>query len=102
MPTANLPAIDTLSVEAKRQLLAKLARDLMTTSSGPLSVTDAAGGEVVVFALPANARTIATRAMRAADPEFIAELHRRAATTEDSMCQEEALKLAVPATEAAQ
>jgi hypothetical protein len=91
MSTANLPAIDTLSVEAKRQLLAKLARDLLATSGAPLSVHDGAG-EVVVYVVPPDARARAERAMREASPERLAELRRRAATPENSISVEEVLK----------
>jgi hypothetical protein len=102
MSTANLPAIDTLSVEAKRQLLAILARDLMAVSGEPLSVRDEAGGEVMVYVVPPGARARAERAMRDATSERLAELQRRAETPEDSFSHEEALKLARPATGSAQ
>jgi hypothetical protein len=101
MSTANLPAIESLSTEAKRQLLARLARDLMAASGEPLSVEDAAG-EVVVYTVPADARARAERAMREASPEFLAELRRRAETLEDSFSHEEALRLARPAPESTQ
>jgi hypothetical protein len=100
MSTANLPAIDGLSTEAKRQLLAKLARDLMAPSGEPLSVRDEAGGEVMVYVVPPDAR--AERAMREASPERLAELQRRAETPEDSFSHEEALRLARPASESTQ
>ncbi len=77
MSTTNLPAIDTLSVEAKRQLLAKLARDLLSISGMPLSVEDAAG-EMMIYVVPPDARARAERAMREASPERRAELRRRA------------------------
>jgi hypothetical protein len=93
MSTGNLPAIDTLSVEAKRQLLAMLARDLSAASGEPLSVRDEAGGEVVVYVVPPDARARAEQAMREATPERLAELHRRAATPDDSFSLEEALGL---------
>jgi hypothetical protein len=90
MSPTNLPAIDALSVEAKRQLLAKLARDLLATSTAPLSVEDAAG-EVVIYTVPPDARARAERAMREADPARLAELRRRAATPEKSFSVEEVL-----------
>jgi hypothetical protein len=93
MPTANLPAIDGLSTEAKRQLLARLARDLMSASGEPLSVRDEAGGEVMVYVVPPDARERAERAMREASPERLAELQRRAETPDDSFSLEEALGL---------
>src|SRR5438093_5379812 len=93
MSTANLPAIDGLSTEAKRQLLAKLARDLTAASGEPLSVRDETGGEVVVYVVPPDARERAERAMREASPEYLAELQRRAATPEQSMSLEEVLQL---------
>ena len=92
MSTADLPVTDTLSVEAKRQLLARLARELLPATGGPLSVRDAAG-EVVVYAVPPDARARAERAIREASPEYLAELRRRAATPEQSMSLEEVLQL---------
>jgi hypothetical protein len=79
MTTNDLPAISQLSPEAKRQLLALLARDLMSERSSSLSVNDAAG-DIFVCAVPADARARAERAMRDADPARLAELSRRAAT----------------------
>lgn len=93
MSTANLPAIDGLSTEAKRQLLALLARDLMAPSGEPLSVRDEVVGEVVVYVVPPDARARAERAMREASPERLAELQLRAATPDDSFSLEEALGL---------
>ena len=91
MATANLPAIDSLSTEAKRQLLALLARDLTSPSGEPLSVRDEAVGEVTVYVVPPDARARAERAMREATPERLAELQRRAQTPDDSFSLEEAL-----------
>lgn len=52
MATADLPATDHLSTDAKRQLLLRIARELMD-ASGVVSVTDAMG-EIVAYAVPAN------------------------------------------------
>src|SRR5690349_21634649 len=93
MSAANLPSIDSLSVEAKRQLLAQLARDLVSPAGEPLSVRDETVGEVVVYVVPPDARARAERAMREAAPERLAELQRRAETPEDSFSLEEALGL---------
>jgi hypothetical protein len=93
MSTANLPAIESLSTEAKRQLLARLARDLMAASGEPLSVRDEAGSEIHVYRVPPDARARAERAMREASPERLAELQRRAETPDDSFSMEEALGL---------
>jgi hypothetical protein len=93
MSTTNLPAIDGLSTEAKRQLLALLARDLLASSVAPLSVADGAGGEIVVYTVPPDARARAERAMREATPERLAELRRRAATPDNSFSLEEVLRL---------
>ncbi len=101
VPVLTVENVRGLSPETKRQLLAMLARDLLTASGTPLSVTDATG-EVVVYAIPADARARAERAMREATPERLAELRRRAATPENSFSHEEALKLARPASESAQ
>lgn len=101
MATADLPATDHLSPDAKKQLLARLARELAGGSGAPLSVTDASG-EVRVRVVPADARARAERALREATPEYLAELQRRAATPEDSMSHEEALNLAQPAPEPTQ
>ena len=66
-PTADLPATDHLSTDAKRQLFLRIARELMD-ASGAVSVADAAG-EVVVYAVPADARARAERAIREMTPE---------------------------------
>ena len=93
MSTA-FPAIDAgMSTDVKRQLLARLARDLMGPSGEPLSVKDEAGGEVTVYLVPADARARAGAAMREATPERLAELQRRAETPNDSFSLEEALGL---------
>jgi hypothetical protein len=92
MTTSDLPAITHLPPEAKRQLLALLARDLLAERSSSLSVQDAAG-EVFVYAVPPDARARAESAMRDADPARLAELRRRAATPERSISLEEAMGL---------
>ncbi len=92
MATAELPATDHLSTDAKKQLLLRIARELMDPS-GAMSAADAAG-EVVVYVVPTDAQARAERAMREATPECLAELQRRAATPEDSFSHEEALSLA--------
>ncbi len=92
VPVLTVENVRGLPAETKRQLLAMLARDLLPASGAALSVTDA-GGEVVVYAIPADARARAERAMREASPEYLAELQRRAATPEDSFSVEEALGL---------
>ena len=97
-PVLTVESVRGLPAETKRQLLAMLARDLLPTSGASLSVSDAAG-EVVVYAVPADARARAERAMREATPERLAELQRRAATPENSFSVEELLKLARPASE---
>jgi len=84
MGTANLPAIDHLSLEGKRQLLALLARELLTASGAPLVVKDISGDDVLVYAVPADARASAERALREADPDRLAELRRRAADPDRS------------------
>lgn len=99
-PALTVENVRGLPAETKRQLLAMLARELMD-ASGAVSVADAAG-EVVVYAIPADARARAERAMREATPAYLAELQLRAATPEKSFSHEEALKLARPASEAAQ
>lgn len=91
-PVLTAESVRELSTETKRQLLALLARDLMAASGAPVSVADAAG-ELVVYSVPADARARAERAMRAASPEYLAELERRASTPEDSMSLEEVLRL---------
>ena len=60
MSNSDIPAVDHLSIEAKRQLLAILARDLLRARSGLISVEDAAG-EVFVYAIPPDARTRASK-----------------------------------------
>lgn len=92
MSVANLPSISDLSAEQKRALLAALARDLMGTRGGPLSVHDPAG-DVVIYMPPSDARERAERAMRERTPEQLAELQRRAADPDNSFSAEEALQL---------
>jgi hypothetical protein len=92
MSTSNIPAITNLSPEAKRQLLALLARDLLAGRGGSLSVEDATG-EMFVYAVPPDARARAERAMRDATPERLEELRCRAETPDDSFSLEEALGL---------
>ena len=85
MTTTTLPAIDHLSADAKRQLLALLARDLMS-ASGEVSVTDA-GGELMVYAIPSDSpvrkEELAARLQRLDTaiplPEVIADLRQQAA-----------------------
>ncbi len=90
MSTAELPATDHLSDDAKRRLLARLARELMSRSGAPVYLRDATG-EVVVYVPAPDARARAERAMREATPERRAELARRAATPENSFSVEEVL-----------
>jgi hypothetical protein len=92
MATANLPEITQLSSEEKRQLFAILARDLLHPGRGPLTVEDATG-ELLLYEVPAESRALAERALREADPTYLAELLERAATTEQSLSLEEAIRL---------
>ena len=94
MATAELPPTSHLTFESKRELLALLARDLLTAKPGPLSVTDAIG-EFVVYSIPPNARAIARAALHDATEEYRIELHRRATTVEDSLSFEEVLSLPI-------
>ena len=92
MATAELPPTSHLTFESKRELLAVLARDLLTAKPGPLSVTDTLG-EFVVYSVPLNARAIARAALHDATEEYRIELRRRATTVEDSLSFEEVLSL---------
>jgi hypothetical protein len=96
MSTAELPATDHLSDDAKRRLLARLARELMSRSGATVSVTDAAG-EVVVYTIPADARARAERAMREATPEQRAELDRRSTSLDKTFTLEQAKQLGAQA-----
>jgi|GEM_PF-4060865 len=89
--TAELPATDHLSVEAKKLLLVRLARELVGASGTPVRMGDATG-EVVVYAPPTDARERTERALRSASPELLAELRRRAETPERSFSVEEVLE----------
>lgn len=86
-PVLTAETVRALPAELKRQLFALLARELV----GPSGTTSVADGEVTVYAVPANARALAERAMREATPERLAELQRRAATPENSFSVEELL-----------
>lgn len=88
MTGAELPAIEHLTPDAKRQLFALLARELLGSSGAPLSVPDATGGEMLVYAFPADARARTERALREADPARRDELRRRAATPDRSFTPE--------------
>lgn len=94
--TAELPATDHLSVEAKKLLLLRLARDLMGASGTPVSMRDPAG-EVVVYRVPPDARARAERAMREATAEQRAELDRRSTELGKTFTLEEAKRLGAPA-----
>jgi hypothetical protein len=90
-PILTAESVRGLPTEAKQQLLALLARDLLASSCAPISVHDAAG-EVVVYVVPPDARARAERAMREATPTRLAELRHRAATPENSFSVEEVLE----------
>lgn len=92
MTTTELPAIDHLSLESKRSLLAKLARELTAGTFGSISVTDAIG-ELMVYRVPTNAKKIAEEYARSLTKEEVAELRRRALDTENTFSFEEALNL---------
>lgn len=89
-PAITAESLCQLPTETKRQLLAALARDLLPPSGAAVTVNDGAG-EVTVYVVPPDARARAERAMRAATPERIAELQRRAATPDNSFSVEEVL-----------
>lgn len=91
MASAELPAIDRLTPQAKRELLAMLARELLGKSLAPVSIEDEVGA-MIVYAVPPDARARAEQAMRHADPRRVTELARRAATPERSLSLEEALR----------
>jgi hypothetical protein len=77
MATIELPAVSHLPTEAKQRLLAVLARDLIASAGrGLVSVIDASG-ELVVCPIPKDAKAMAERALRKADPAFLAEMRRR-------------------------
>lgn len=78
MATADLPQLDTLTPEAKRELLAILVRDLATDQSGSIAVS-AGGEDYVLYRVPRNARENARRFTEQCSPEYLAELERRAA-----------------------
>jgi hypothetical protein len=90
--STHLLEIDRLAPESKRVLLAALARDLMVGQGGQLTVRDA-DGEMLVVALPAHAKPAAEQARREADPEYVAELHRRAVGPRQTMTFEEVIAL---------
>jgi hypothetical protein len=92
MSTANLPQTADLPAETKRRLLALLVRDLLSTSPGPLSVTDGLG-EVVVYTVPLDARDKAVQAIQCASPEELFEIERRASAAGDAISFDEALNL---------
>src|SRR6266540_4270471 len=92
MSTIPAPSIVNRPNDEKRKLLAVLVRDLMETEGSPLSVQDAAG-DVVVYSVPHNARVSAERAMRAATPEDLALLQRRATDLTGSLSLDEAIHL---------
>jgi hypothetical protein len=94
MSTADLPATDHLSDDAKRRLLARLARELMSRSGAPVYLRDATG-EVVVYVPAPDARARAERAMREATPERRAELDRRSAELDKTFTLEQAKQLGV-------
>jgi hypothetical protein len=90
--TADLPAISHLPTEAKRTLLAALARELLVDQRGLVSVADA-NGEMVVYAVPAMPKAAAEQALREADPLYLDELRRRATDLNESVSLEEAVEL---------
>lgn len=67
MTATNLPATDHLSTDAKRQLLIRLARDLMAGSGTEVTMSDEAGA-VVVYTAPGGPPPL--------DPELTARLKR--------------------------
>jgi hypothetical protein len=91
MASAELPAISHLTPQAKRELLAVLARELLNQSRAPVSIEDEAGA-MIVYAVPPDARARAEQALRTVDPRRISELARRSATPERSLSLEEVLQ----------
>jgi hypothetical protein len=91
MASAELPTIDHLTPQAKRELLAMLAREFLSQSRAPVSIEDEAGA-MIVYPVPPDARARAEQAMRNADPRRVSELARRAATPEQSVSLEEVLQ----------
>jgi hypothetical protein len=84
MSTGQLPTIEHLTPDAKQHLFALLARDLRLGPRDPVRIRDAAGEELLVYAIPIDARERAARALREATPEQRAELRRRAASADNS------------------
>ena len=92
MSTADLPATAHLPFDSKRELLARLARELLAGRVGPISVADS-NGELVVYSVPDDARAKAETALRNVSASEAAELRRRSNALEDSFSFEEALSL---------
>ena len=92
MSTADLPATAHLPFDSKRELLARLARELLADKAGPISLADSKG-ELVVYSVPENARAKAETALRNVSASEASELRRRSNALEDSFSFEEALRL---------
>lgn len=94
MPTVNLPAIDTLTEDAKRELLGALLLDLATPDANLLPV-EAGGRRFYVYTPPSDARAAAQRLLDACPPECLEELRRRASDPPDKfMSLEDVMKIA--------
>jgi hypothetical protein len=91
MTTLDLPAISHLSVEAKRKLLAVLARDLLANSCGSVSISEDEGSFLVISAVESS-REIAEAMIRNRTPEEWEELERRVADPDNTFSVEEALR----------
>lgn len=81
MATADLPAIEQMTPEAKRVLLGALVADLSRNGTVPLTVT-MLGRTYSVYEVPAHARENARRHIESLPPEHWEECARRAADTD--------------------
>lgn len=84
-------ALETMTADAKRGLLAALIRDLTGGGRGALTVKDADDAYLICPVADPRANTL--RALAAATPEDHAEDRRRAARVDEALSSEETFRL---------
>jgi len=92
MTDTELPAISHLSLETKRALLLRLARELIAEPDGSMSLTDGVG-EMMIYRVPSNAKQIAEDYAKSLSEEEWEHLHRLSLDTDNTFSLEEALEI---------